>query len=76
MRTNYGWVVVALGALMTCVAVGAMFSLAVFLQPITEAAVRSRAWTTAACGGAIARPRSGQGEKRLWPVRSRVHFIE
>jgi MFS family permease len=34
---RYGWVMVALGALMTCVAVGAMFSLAVFLQPITQA---------------------------------------
>jgi len=34
---RYGWVMVALGALMTCVAVGAMFSLAVFLRPITEA---------------------------------------
>ena len=32
---RYGWVMVALGALMTCVAIGAMFSLAVFLQPIT-----------------------------------------
>jgi MFS family permease len=34
---RYGWVMVALGALMTCIAVGAMFSLAVFLQPMTEA---------------------------------------
>ncbi|MBI2740150.1 MAG: MFS transporter [Rhodospirillales bacterium] len=31
----YGWVVVAAGALMTCVSMGAMFSLAVFLQPMT-----------------------------------------
>jgi MFS family permease len=34
---RYGWVMVALGAFMTCIAVGAMFSLAVFLRPITEA---------------------------------------
>src|SRR5919108_6652756 len=34
---RYGWVMVALGAFMTCIAIGAMFSLAVFLQPITEA---------------------------------------
>jgi MFS family permease len=34
---RYGWVMVALGAFMTCIAVGAMFSLAVFLQPITQA---------------------------------------
>src|SRR5262249_49668532 len=33
----YGWVMVALGAFMTCIAIGAMFSLAVFLRPITEA---------------------------------------
>jgi MFS family permease len=31
----YGWVIVAAGALMTCVSMGAMFSLAVFLQPIS-----------------------------------------
>src|SRR4029453_17704411 len=31
----YGWVVVAAGALMTCVSMGSMFSLAVFLQPIS-----------------------------------------
>ncbi|HWI38564.1 MAG TPA: MFS transporter [Burkholderiales bacterium] len=33
---RYGWVMVAIGALMGCVAVGAMMSLAVFLQPITH----------------------------------------
>ena len=37
MKVQYGWVIVAIGALMSCVAVGAMMSLAVFLQPITEA---------------------------------------
>src|SRR3954469_1072438 len=44
----YGWVMVALGALMTCVAVGAMFSLAVFLQPIQQATGWSRAGVSAA----------------------------
>ena len=34
---RYGWVMVGLGAFMSCIAVGAMFSLAVFLRPITEA---------------------------------------
>lgn len=34
---RYGWVMVALGAFMTCIAAGAMFSLAVFLRSITEA---------------------------------------
>ena len=33
---RYGWVMVGIGALMGCVAVGAMMSLAVFLQPITH----------------------------------------
>ena len=33
---RYGWVMVGIGALMGCVAVGAMMSLAVFLQPITQ----------------------------------------
>jgi MFS family permease len=37
MNTRYGWIMVALGAFMTCIAIGAMFSLAVFLQPITQA---------------------------------------
>jgi MFS family permease len=36
-EARYGWVMVALGAFMTCIAIGAMFSLAVFLQPITQA---------------------------------------
>jgi MFS family permease len=34
MNLSYRWLLVAIGALMTCVAVGAMFSLAVFLEPI------------------------------------------
>src|SRR5919108_663217 len=47
-KTRYGWVMVAIGALMTCVAVGAMFSLAVFLQPITDATGWSRAAVSSA----------------------------
>ncbi len=42
MNRNYGWVVVAAGALMTCVAMGSMFSLAVFLQPMSDATGWSR----------------------------------
>lgn len=34
MTSSYRWVIVAAGALMTCVALGAMFSLAIFLEPI------------------------------------------
>jgi MFS family permease len=34
MSSSYRWVIVAAGALMTCVALGAMFSLAIFQTPI------------------------------------------
>ena len=47
-RFEYGWVVVAAGALMTCVGFGSMLSLAVFLQPISEAMGWSRAGVSAA----------------------------
>jgi len=47
-RFDYGWVVVAAGALMTCVGFGAMLSLAVFLQPISEAMGWSHAGVSAA----------------------------
>jgi MFS family permease len=46
---RYGWVMVALGAFMTCIAIGAMFSLAVFLRPITEAT----GWSTTAVSTAM-----------------------
>jgi len=46
---NYGWVVVAAGALMTCVAFGAVFSLAVFLQPMADAT----GWSRAGISGAM-----------------------
>lgn len=45
---RYGWLVVGAGALMGCVAAGAMMSLAVFLQPITEATGWSRASVSSA----------------------------
>jgi hypothetical protein len=53
MKIHYRWVMVAIGALMTCVAAGAMFSLAVFLQPMTEATGWSRAGVSSACAHAI-----------------------
>ena len=37
MEKHYGWVVVAAGALITCLAMGAMFALPVYLQPMAEA---------------------------------------
>ena len=40
---GYRWVIVALGALMGCVAIGAMFSLAVFLTPMSQDTGWSRA---------------------------------
>jgi MFS family permease len=46
---NYGWVVVAAGALMTCVSFGAVFSLAVFLQPMADAT----GWSRAGISGAM-----------------------
>ena len=42
MKLFYGWIVVAAGALMGCVAMGTTFSLAVFLQPMSEATGWSR----------------------------------
>jgi MFS family permease len=42
MKSQYGWVVVAAGGLMGCVAIGTTFSLAVFLQPMSEATGWSR----------------------------------
>ena len=48
MKLYYGWAIVAAGALMTCVGMGAMFSLAVFLQPITESTGWSRAGVSSA----------------------------
>ena len=44
MESRYGWVVVAAGALITCVAMGAMFALPVYLQPM--AADRDASATT------------------------------
>jgi len=43
MKLHYGWVVVAVGALATCVGMGAMFSLPVFLTPISASTGWSRA---------------------------------
>jgi MFS family permease len=48
MRLSYRWVIVGVGALMTCVALGAMFSLAVFLEPMSTATGWSRAGISSA----------------------------
>jgi MFS family permease len=49
MNSRYGWVVVAAGALITCVAMGAMFSLPVYLQPIAD----DTGWSRAGISGAM-----------------------
>jgi MFS family permease len=43
MENRYGWVIVAAGALITCVAMGAMFALPVYLQPMADDTEWSRA---------------------------------
>ena len=48
MKLHYGWVIVAVGALATCVGMGAMFSLPVFLTPISASTGWSRAGIAAA----------------------------
>lgn len=48
MKVNYGWVVVAVGALLTCVAMGTEFSLAVYLPPMAEETGWSRAGISSA----------------------------
>lgn len=44
-----GWVVVGAGALLTCIAFGAVFALAVFLQPMADAT----GWSRAGISGAM-----------------------
>jgi len=47
MGLSYRWTIVAVGALMTCVALGAMFSLAIFLEPVSADTGWSRAGISA-----------------------------
>jgi MFS family permease len=48
MNPGYRWVIVAAGALMTCVGIGAMFSLAVYLAPMSVETGWSRAGISSA----------------------------
>src|SRR5512145_1831984 len=48
MTVAYGWVIVGVGIVVTCVGFGAMLSLSVFLQPMTEAMGWSRTGIAAA----------------------------
>lgn len=48
-RLSYGWVIVAAGGLIGCMAAGAMFSLAVYLQPIAD----DTGWSRASISGGM-----------------------
>ena len=48
-QSSYRWVIIAVGALMTCVGIGAMFSLAIFLQPMSA----ETGWTRAGISSAM-----------------------
>jgi MFS family permease len=48
MNLSYRWVIVAAGALMSCVAIGTMFSLAIFLEPMALDTGWSRAGISSA----------------------------
>ncbi|HUH83670.1 MAG TPA: MFS transporter [Stellaceae bacterium] len=48
MKLSYRWVIVGAGALMTCVGIGTMFSLAVYLEPMATATGWSRAGISSA----------------------------
>ena len=48
MGLSYRWVIVGAGALMTCVGIGAMFALAVYLQPMSMETGWSRAGISSA----------------------------
>ena len=49
MERHYGWVIVAAGALITCVAAGSMFALPVYLQPMAD----ETGWSRAGISGAM-----------------------
>lgn len=49
VTSSYRWIIIAAGALMTCVGIGAMFSLAIFLQPMSAAT----GWTRAGISSAM-----------------------
>src|SRR5258708_1616528 len=70
MKLSYGWVIVAVGALMTCVAIGSMFSLAVYLQPMSI----ETGWARARISSAMTLHfiTIGIAALRLGPVRHRL----
>jgi MFS family permease len=49
MKWHYGWVIVAVGAIMTCIGMGAMFALPVYLLPMEE----SMGWSMTGLSGSL-----------------------
>jgi MFS family permease len=49
MKWHYGWVIVLVGAVMTCIGAGALFSLPVFLKPIEA----DTGWSMTALAGSM-----------------------
>ncbi|MEO6394669.1 MAG: MFS transporter [Devosia sp.] len=49
MKINYGWIVVAAGAVITCVAMGALFALPVYQEPMAT----DTGWSRAGIAGAM-----------------------
>ena len=49
LRTHYRWIIVAAGGLLGCVAIGALFSLPVFLRPIAQ----DTGWSTTGISSAM-----------------------
>ena len=43
MKLSYGWVIVGVGIVVTCIGLGTMMSLGVFLQPMAQTMGWSRA---------------------------------
>jgi MFS family permease len=48
MRRNYGWIIVGVGTVATCIGIGSLMSLGVFLQPIAQSMGWSRAGISSA----------------------------
>src|SRR3954469_11743629 len=49
LRTHYRWIIVAAGGVLGCVAIGALFSLPVFLRPISH----DTGWSTTGISSAM-----------------------
>jgi Na+-transporting NADH:ubiquinone oxidoreductase subunit NqrD len=75
VKLFYGWVIVAVGIVVTCVGFGAMLTLSIFLQPVASAMGWSRTGIATAAMlnffcmglGAVRRPSAWEP----WPSRSR-----